>query len=102
MQAILNADGRLELFAMGSDQTLVHVWQKWPNGDWSAWESLGKPHPTLAPSGPDWLGGLASVPAVGSNFDGRLEVFVTAYIDPNRPPLAVRPGCDLCHIWQTQ
>ena len=70
-----NADGRLEVFAKGSDNALWHIWQTAPNNGWSGWGSMG--------------GGIQGSIAVGRNADGRLEVFVK--------------GNDsaLWHIWQT-
>jgi len=73
-----NADGRLEVFTVGADGALWHIWQTAPNGTWSTWDSLGKP------SNVD-----LSFPAVGKNADERIEVFTV--------------GTDgaLWHIWQT-
>jgi hypothetical protein len=70
-----NADGRLEAFAVGTDNGLWHIWETTPNGGWSGWASLG--------------GVITSEPTVGRNADGRLEVFAR--------------GTDnaLWHIWQT-
>ena len=70
-----NADGRLEVFARGTDNALYHIWQTAPNNGWSDWGGLG--------------GILVADPAVGQNADGRLEVFAR--------------GTDnaLYHIWQT-
>src|SRR6266511_1440374 len=60
-----NADGRLEVFAEGTDRALWHKWQLTPGGDsWSGWASLG----TEAIDMFD--------PAVARNADGRLVVFV--------------------------
>ncbi|HEV2069138.1 MAG TPA: S8 family serine peptidase [Acidimicrobiales bacterium] len=59
---ILSHDGRLEVYALGSDGAIWHSWQTTPNGGWSGWDSLG--------------GSCTDSPAVGSNSDGRLEVFV--------------------------
>src|SRR6266581_3664902 len=61
----VNDDGRLEAFAIGSDNALWHIWQVVPNGGWSTWASLGRP------SG---IGGI-SMPVVSQNEDGRLEAF---------------------------
>src|SRR5690349_18462763 len=58
----INVDGRLEVFARGSDSNLWHIWQLAPNGNWSTWENLGR-------------GPLNAVTATGLNLDGRLEVF---------------------------
>ncbi|GGD26709.1 matrixin family metalloprotease [Nocardioides daphniae] len=55
-----NKDGRIEVFAQGTDGALWHIWQTAPNNGWSGWSSLG-----------GWL----SNPTVGRNKDGRLEVF---------------------------
>jgi acylphosphatase len=70
-----NADGRLEVFARGTDGALWHIWQKAPNSTWSSWASLG---------------GWIVNPVVASNADGRMEVFAQ--------------GADgaLWHIWQTK
>ena len=70
-----NADGRLEAFAVGTDNGLWHIWETAPDGGWSGWASLG--------------GVITSEPTVGRNADGRLEVFAR--------------GTDnaLWHIWQT-
>jgi hypothetical protein len=65
---VSNADGRLEVFDVGSDEALWHTWQLAPNGAWSEWASLG--------STPLVAGGPAE-PVVGKNKDGRLEIFVT-------------------------
>src|SRR4051794_18861057 len=55
-----NADGRLEIFARGSDAAIWHNWQTTPNGGWSGWYSLG-----------GWIDELS----VSQNNDGRLEAF---------------------------
>jgi hypothetical protein len=64
-----NADGRLEVFVQAEDGGLWHNWQNIvPGGTstyWSGWYSLGYPP-----------GGFDSVPAVGRNSDGCLEVFI--------------------------
>src|SRR6266704_2217579 len=58
-----NADGRLEIFVLGSNHVLYHNWQTAPNGGWSnVWYNEGG----------SWLGD----PAVGQNADGRLQIFV--------------------------
>ncbi|HWF08880.1 MAG TPA: hypothetical protein VG297_10465 [Bryobacteraceae bacterium] len=60
--ATKNVDGRLEVFARNSDNTLGHIVENSPGtAQWSAWSSLGGP--------------ITSDPAVGVNKDGRLEVF---------------------------
>ncbi len=61
-----NADGRLEAFAIASQQDsaegrLYDIWQTSAGGGWSGWNDLG--------------GKLNSPPTVGLNRDGRLEVF---------------------------
>lgn len=67
-------DGRLEVFATGTDSAVWHIWQTAPNNGWSPWASLG--------------GIVTSNRAVGRNADGRLEVFVRGTDDA------------LWHIWQ--
>jgi GH25 family lysozyme M1 (1,4-beta-N-acetylmuramidase) len=57
-----NADGRLEVFTVGSTGSVFHAWQVRPNGSWSAWMPL---------SG----GRVAGSVSVATNADGRLEVF---------------------------
>lgn len=57
-----NRDGRLEVFARGTDGAVWHDYQTAPgSGPWSGWSSLG--------------GVVTSDPAVALNHDGRLEVF---------------------------
>src|SRR6266542_4242417 len=58
-----NADGRLEVFAVGPDRALRHKWQLTPgsSGSWSGWYTLG--------------GVIKAAPVVATNADGRLEVF---------------------------
>jgi acylphosphatase len=68
-----NADGRLEVFAVGGDDALWQIWQKARNNGWSAWQSMG---------------GNVRQPTVGNNQDGRLEVF------------AVGSDEALWHTWQ--
>jgi hypothetical protein len=68
-----NADGRQQLFVMGGDDALWHIWQVAPNVGWSGWESLGKPRDpgfSQPPKDRD-----LSDPLVQKNADGHLEVF---------------------------
>src|ERR1700741_4065977 len=39
--AIMNDDGRIEVFGIGADQALYHIWQTSPGGGWSGWAGLG-------------------------------------------------------------
>jgi hypothetical protein len=79
-----NADGRLEVFMVGSDGRLYHRWQTSKNSttgiwDWYMnWVPFGKTQ---------WP--LSSNPAVARNRDGRLEVFM------------VGPDGRFFHKWQT-
>ncbi len=70
-----NNDGRIEVFARGTDNALWHIWQTAPSNGWGGWASLG--------------GVITSTPALISNADGRLEAFAR--------------GTDgaVWHIWQT-
>ncbi len=74
-----NTEGRLELFAVGDDKALWHIWQIAPNGGWSSWTAHG------TPPGTDFTIGS---PAMAASADGRLELFLC--------------GSDeqLWHIWQ--
>ena len=74
-EVVTNTDGRLEVFARGTDDALWHIWQTAPNNGWSARASLS--------------GVITSDPEVATDADGRLEVFAR--------------GTDktLWHIWQT-
>lgn len=72
----IQGDGRLEVFALGSDRSLAHSWQVRPNGTWSGFF----PFP----------GRAGGTPGVASNQDGRLEVFY------------VRDDGILVHDWQTK
>jgi hypothetical protein len=57
-----DADGRLEIFGVGTDQALYDKWQTTVNGGWSdGWANFG--------------GAFLGDPAVGQNADGRLEIF---------------------------
>src|SRR5712692_10940495 len=57
-----NQDGRLEVFASGA----ANIWQVVPNGGWSeGWHSKGSPSPNV--------GIIPHV--IGTNADGRLEIF---------------------------
>jgi hypothetical protein len=66
-----NADGRLEVFARGSDNALWHIYQQPGASTWSSWESLGRPPGVALPFG-------FATDAVAENDDQRLEVFVVA------------------------
>ncbi|MCI0402242.1 MAG: S8 family serine peptidase, partial [Acidobacteria bacterium] len=60
-----NLDGRLEIFALGTDERLWHIWQTAPSNGWSGWTPMG--------------GGnvrLAGRPTVIRDLDGRLHMFV--------------------------
>ncbi len=71
-----NADGRLEVFGLGLDTALWHIWQTKPNNGWSGWASLS--------------GRITSDPAIANNADGRLEAFARG------------KDSGLWHIWQTK
>jgi len=64
-----NADGRMELFMLGTDGQLWHEWQTAPNNGWSGWASFGSPQGRR----------IVGTPAVGMNAAvppaGRLELF---------------------------
>ena len=61
-----NEDGHLEVFLRNIDGSLWHIFQTTPENSptkngWSAWGSLG--------------GSITSLPSVGMNYNGNLEVF---------------------------
>ena len=78
-RVVRNEDGRLEVFILGSDGNIWHIWQVAPNNGWSGWDSF--------PAAP--AGVANGAPFVGTNQDGRIELFVTGG-DGN-----------VYHIWQT-
>ena len=63
-----NADGRLEMFAVGRNGRSYSSWQTSPNGNWTQWTPLGgtTPLPATAPI------------SVAPNADGRLQMFAVA------------------------
>ena len=76
-----NQDGELEAFVLGWDGNIHHIRQLGPWAGWSGWgDSLGSPPPGLA-IGTEVLPDIPVVVSnlmVGSNEDGRLEIFVQA------------------------
>ena len=68
-----NKSGRLEVFAVKSDGTLWHRWQREANGaaGWAGWENMDGNH----------MQKLVSRVAVGSNSNGTLSVYVTGADD---------------------
>jgi hypothetical protein len=75
-----NTQGRLELFIVGSDRALWHIWQTTPSGGWSDWTSHGSP--------PGCQLNINS-PGMAAGADGRLELFLSS------------TDGQLWHIWQT-
>ncbi len=57
-----NSDGGLEIVALGTDNSVWHIWETSPGGGWSSWASLG--------------GKALGVPRIVRNANGQLEVFV--------------------------
>lgn len=70
-----SADGRLEVFTVGTDSVLWYAWQTTPTGTWTNWQNLG--------------GSITSNPAAALSADGHIEVF------------AIGTDSTLQHIWQT-
>jgi hypothetical protein len=62
-----SADGRLELFTVGNDGALWHMWQTAPGGGWSHWRSHDAPPEVNL---------QRCRPAVARSARGRLELFV--------------------------
>jgi predicted acylesterase/phospholipase RssA len=76
LEAVANADGRLEAFSVGTAKDFWHNWQTSPGGAWSGWQMLGNPDDK----------GL-TLEAI-ANPDGRLEAF------------SVGTAQDFWHNWQ--
>ncbi|MEV6521952.1 PIG-L family deacetylase [Longispora sp. NPDC051575] len=70
-----NADGRLEIFVVGADDSAaVHTTYQRADGEWVGhWDNFGNPNDTVTPQ----VRRAVSGAAVGSNADGRLQIFVT-------------------------
>ena len=81
-----NADGRLELFAKGSDSSLYHIWQTSPGSNWSNWDALSQSSPI--PSG-DFTFTLTT------NVDSRFEIFAMTSTTTQ-----VVPNPNAYHSWQ--
>ena len=62
-------DGRLELFAVGNDGALWHIWQTKVNNGWANWFSHGQPPGQT-------FAGSTIPPVLASQADGRLQLFV--------------------------
>jgi hypothetical protein len=80
-----NKDGRLEVFMLGTDGAVWHIWQTKPNGDeWAPqqWHPLE--------------GGPFSGLAVGAHADGRLVVFAVAKPSDSASPQQANA------IWQRE
>lgn len=101
---IMDAEGFLQVFAIGADDTIWQIGQIGPSGDWSGWISFGAPaiH-----------GGLRSAPTVAPSADGRLELFAIGgdgglWHTWQKPgggwsswtPHGAPPGTSLDHQWQ--
>jgi hypothetical protein len=69
-----NQDGRMELFGVGGNGHVWHIWQSTPNGNWTSWL--------------DFTGGTTYCVAVGSYLDGRMDLFALQY------------DFVIWHIWQ--
>lgn len=67
-----NLDGRLEVFSIGSNGQLWHIWQNAPNDGWSDWSQF--PTPAGARFAVDDF-------VVSHNPDGRIEVFAKNSVD---------------------
>lgn len=70
------ADGRLEVFARGTDEAVWHISRV--DGAWTGWASLG--------------GRFIGDPAVQRNADGRLEVFAQGTDGTYRQAAQRSPG----------
>jgi hypothetical protein len=74
-----NPDGRLVAFVIGSDLTVWFASQTQPGPDWTDWVSFGQPGGEPVISRPPTGGSAVDpTPALASNADGHLEVFVVS------------------------
>ena len=86
-----NADGRLEIIALGSDGALWHRWQPQPSqGPWGGWSSLGKPR-----------GVALRRLAVDRNKDGRLQAFAIGDDDTLWTSNQTSPGSQSWNGWSS-
>ena len=75
---VKNADGRLEVFGTGNDDSIWHTWQTAPNNGWNgSWGELYGPSNKLRNL------------LVIKNLDGQIEVF------------GIAPDNTIWHTWQT-
>jgi len=65
---VRSAEGHLQVFALGDDGALWHMWQTASINGWSQWVSRGAPPGLL----------LNSAPSVAAGEDGRLDVFIVS------------------------
>jgi hypothetical protein len=68
LDAALNFNGKLDVHDLGNDGLYWHAWQVDTPPFWSAWASLGSPPPGIRAAD--------RLTTIGTNQDGRLEVFV--------------------------
>ncbi|MEZ0114577.1 hypothetical protein ABH920_008612 [Catenulispora sp. EB89] len=68
--------GRVEVFAVMSDGSILNKYEQSPGGNWSGWNGFAN-------------GGTAASASVGAHQDGRLEIF------------AVTPGGSLLNMYET-
>jgi hypothetical protein len=72
-----NEDGRLEVFAVGGNGALYHIWKQ-PNGTWSGWQNLGRNDAREVAVVPDASGALQAFVRTTAG-----AVFRTAQSGPN-------------------
>jgi len=70
-----NADGRLEVAAIGEDLAVWHAWQREPDHHWTKWHSLELPGGKEVISRPLGARPPDPTPALAGNANGLLEVF---------------------------
>lgn len=86
--AVVNQQGEIEVFAIGTDGALWHIWQTpGGTGPWSPWYSLG--------------GTLKGTPSVVRNIDGRLQVFARGMDDTQQYNCQAIPGSNAWDGWQS-
>ena len=87
-----NQDGRLEVFAPGSDGRVWHTWQLTPDGSWSDWSAFDNP--------PNVSWNVADI-RVASGADGTLDVLVlNAYNNSLYHQVQAQPNAGWSGVWE--
>ena len=86
------SDGRQTIFAIGHTGNLYQNYQTAPNSGWSGWQAMGN-------SGNVWT--QNGIPAVGTNSDGRLELFIVGTDGSVNHIWQLHPGSNASTNWSS-